>query len=137
VGLADPQALVLAEAAVSVTEMIGLPEARIPLAEAAVYVACAPKSNAVYCGIDAALEEVRQGQLQRVPLFLKDASYSGAQKIGHGQGYLYPHDYPDGIVDQRYMEQPKKFYEPKESGYEQKIKDRLERWARLKKKDES
>ena len=87
VGNADPQALVLANAALNVSEFIGLPEARIPLAQAAVYVACAPKSNAAYLGIEKALSDVKNNRAQEVPKHLKDASYAGAKKLGHGQGY--------------------------------------------------
>jgi putative ATPase len=126
VGNADPQALVLAEAAFSVSEFIGMPEARIPLAQAAVYVACAPKSNAAYLGIEKALKEVKEGRVQEVPSSLKDTHYSGAQKLGRGTGYKYPHDFPGHFVAQVYMPTKIKFYEPQEIGYEKKIKERLE-----------
>ena len=125
VGNADPQALVLAQAAHAVSEFIGMPEARIPLAQAAVYVACAPKSNAAYLGIEKALKEVKEGRVQEVPSSLKDSHYSGAQKLGRGQGYQYPHDFPGHFVEQSYMPLKIKFYEPQEIGYEKKIKERL------------
>lgn len=125
VGNADPQALVLSEAALGVSEFVGMPEARIPLAQAAVYVACAPKSNAVYLGIDKALKEVREGRVMAVPKNLQDSGYAGASKLGRGQGYKYPHDYPKHYVAQAYMPQKMTFYEPQDMGYEKKIKERL------------
>lgn len=126
VGNADPQALVLAASALTVSEFIGLPESRIPLAQAAIYVACAPKSNASYLAIDSALEDVKQGRLQEVPGHLKDTHYSGAKKLGHGEGYKYAHDFKDHYVKQDYLSVHKRYYEPTESGYEAKIKKRLE-----------
>lgn len=126
VGNADPQALVVANAALQVSEFIGLPEARIPLAQAAVYVACAPKSNAVYLGIDKALADVKSKKAQTVPEHLKDASYSGAKQLGHGQGYKYAHDYKDHYVQQDYMPAVAKYYEPTEMGEEGKIRQRME-----------
>jgi putative ATPase len=126
VGNADPNALVLASAALNVAEFVGLPEARIPLAQAAVYVACAPKSNAVYLGIDQALEDVKTKKAGNVPSHLRDASYSGAEKLGHGQGYKYAHDYPNHYVPQEYMPFKATYYSPTEQGYEKKIKDRLD-----------
>ncbi|MDD5020074.1 MAG: replication-associated recombination protein A [Candidatus Omnitrophica bacterium] len=126
VGNADPQALVLAEAAFAVSEFIGMPEARIPLAQAAVYVACAPKSNAAYLGIEKALKEVSLRPMQPVPAHLRDANYSGAQKLARGQDYKYPHDYPKHYVKQDYMATKVRFYEPQDLGYEKKIKERLQ-----------
>ncbi|HQP91114.1 MAG TPA: replication-associated recombination protein A [Candidatus Omnitrophota bacterium] len=126
VGNADPQALVLANAALNASEFIGMPEARIPLAQAAVYVACAPKSNAAYMGIEKALTEIKEGRVQEVPRELKDAHYDGAGKLGHGDGYKYAHDFPGHYVKQDYMKKKIKFYEPQDSGYEKKIKQRLE-----------
>lgn len=125
VGNADPNALVLANAALSVAEFVGLPEARIPLAQAAVYVACAPKSNAVYLAIDKALEDVRTKSVQKVPKHLKDGHYEGAKALGHGQGYKYVHDYPNHYVAQEYMPFKASYYEPTLLGYERKIKERL------------
>lgn len=125
VGNADPNALVVAASALQVAEFIGLPEARIPLAQAAVYVSCAPKSNAVYSGINKALEDVRTKPVGKVPQHLRDASYSGALKLGHGKGYKYVHDYADHYVPQEYMPFSAIYYEPTEMGYEKKIKDRL------------
>ena len=125
VGNADPNALLVASAALEVAEFVGLPEARIPLAQAAVYVACAPKSNAVYLGIDKALEDVKTKKSGNVPSHLRDASYAGAKTLGHGQGYKYAHDFQDHYVPQEYMPFKAVYYEPTEMGYEKKIKDRL------------
>ncbi len=125
VGNADPNALLVASAALEVAEFVGLPEARIPLAQAAVYVACAPKSNAVYLGIDKALEDVKTKKSGNVPSHLRDGSYAGAKTLGHGQGYKYAHDFQDHYVPQEYMPFKATYYEPTEMGYEKKIKDRL------------
>ena len=125
VGNADPQALVLANTALQVSEFIGLPEARIPLAQAAVYVACAPKSNAAYIGINKAIEDVKNKKAQEVPVHLKDASYSGAKKLGRQENYKYAHNYKDHYVDQEYMSVKVKYYEPSDLGYEKKIKERM------------
>ena len=122
VGNADPRALTLANSAAQVAELVGLPEARIPLAQAAVYIACAPKSNAVYLGIDAALEEVKNRQTRPVPAALRSTGYSGAKKLGRGQEYKYPHDFPGHYVDQEYMPDPKIFYHPTEQGFEKTLK---------------
>jgi putative ATPase len=134
VGNADPNALLVASAALEVAEFVGLPEARIPLAQAAVYVACAPKSNAVYLGIDKALEDVKTKKSGNVPSHLRDGSYTGAKTLGHGQGYKYAHDYQDHYVPQEYMPFKAIYYEPTEMGYEKKIKDRL---AALKKRTDA
>lgn len=133
VGNADPQALVLAQAALSAAEFIGLPEARIPLAQAAVYVACAPKSNAAYLGIEKALKAVKEGRLQCVPKHLQGSSYRGAEKLGRGKDYKYAHDYQGHFVVQDYMQKRIRFYEPQDIGYEKKIKERL---AELSKKQQ-
>jgi putative ATPase len=127
VGNADPQALVLAMSAMQASEFIGLPEARIILAQAAVYVACAPKSNAVYLGIDKALDDVKNRRTEAVPKHLKDASYKGAAKLDRGKDYKYAHDYPNHYVKQEYMPHQSKYYEPTTQGYEAKIKERLEK----------
>jgi len=125
VGNADPQALVLAMSAFQAVEMIGLPEARIPLAQAVVYIACAPKSNAAYLGIDQALADVRENKIKPVPAHLRDASYSGAKTLGHGQGYKYAHDYEGHYVEQMYLPEGVSYYSPTEQGYEKKIKERM------------
>ncbi len=129
VGNADPNALTVAVAASQAVERIGMPEARIILAQAATYIASAPKSNAAYLSIDAALESVRT-QKTTVPVHLQDAHYKGAAKLGHGTGYKYAHDYPEHYVKQQYLPdeiKDAKFYEPTEIGYEKQIKERLER----------
>src|SRR5688572_25127398 len=128
VGLADPMALVLANAAFQAAEFIGWPEARIPIAEAAIYIATANKSNSVITAIDAALADVRSGRTLAVPEHLRDAHYAGAKRLGHGEGYQYAHDHPDHFVAQDYLGADKTYYEPTEQGTEKKIKERLDQW---------
>src|SRR5690606_16560309 len=114
--------------AFNAVNVIGMPEGRIPLAQAAVYVATAPKSNAVYKGIDKALEDVETKVIGKVPIHLKDGSYPGAKALGHGIGYKYPHDYENAYVKQQYLPDEfagKKYYEPTDYGYEKEIKKRL------------
>ncbi|OGW76737.1 MAG: AAA family ATPase [Omnitrophica bacterium RIFCSPHIGHO2_02_FULL_46_20] len=125
VGNADPQALVVANAALQVSEFVGMPEARIPLAQAAVYVACAPKSNAAYMGIESALKDVEEGKTLEVPNHLKDASLD-RDAFGHGKDYKYAHDYKDHYVKQEYKPSNKVYYIPTEMGCEKKIKEWLE-----------
>ena len=125
VGNADPQALVVANAALQVSEFVGMPEARIPLAQAAVYVACAPKSNAAYMGIVNALKDVEEGKTLEVPNHLKDASLD-REAFGHGKDYKYAHDYKDHYVKQEYKPSNKVYYIPTEMGCEKKIKEWLE-----------
>jgi putative ATPase len=133
VGNADPMALVLATAAAHAVEYVGLPEAQIPLAQATAYVATAPKSNASYLAIARATEDVRNRVVPLVPKHLRDANYPGAKQFGHGEGYKYPHDYPDHYTPQEYLPKGTKsrgYYEPTEQGYEKKIKARMEEWKR-------
>ena len=111
VGNADPMALVVATSALRAVEFVGMPEAKIPLAQATIYVAKAPKSNACYKAIEAAMEDVEKEQTMEVPDHLKDSHYPGAKKLGHGQGYKYPHDY-EGYVEQDYLPKKKKYYKP-------------------------
>ncbi len=125
VGNADPQALMVATAALQAAEFVGMPEARIPLAQAAVYVACAPKSNAAYLGIEAAMKDVEAGRTLEVPQHLRDASYKSAKKLGRGVGYQYAHDGPKHHVKQAYLPEARRYYRPTELGYEKKIKDWL------------
>lgn len=128
VGNADPMALVVATAAADALEKLGLPEARIPLAQAAIYVATAPKSNAAAMAIDRALAMVEDSAHDRVPAHLRDAHYPGAARLGHGQEYKYPHDYPSGWVEQRYLPEgltAPEIYAPADSGHERVIKRRL------------
>jgi len=126
VGLADPQALVVANAAHQVLEFVGMPEGRIPLAEAAVYVACAPKSNSAYLGIEQALDDVKNNRSQEVPTHLKDTSYPGAKKLGRGKDYKYAHDFEGHFVEQDYMSVKTKYYRPTQMGKEKFIKERLD-----------
>lgn len=127
VGNADPNALILANAALQAAEFVGMPEARIILAQAAVYVACAPKSNAVYLGIDKAILDVKIKRMENVPDHLKDGSYKGAASLGHGKNYKYPHDFPGHYVKQAYMPHEEKYYNPTDLGYEVKIKERMDK----------
>lgn len=129
VGNADPQAIVVANAALQVSEFVGMPEARIPLAQAAVYVACAPKSNAAYMGIESALKDVEEGKTLEVPNHLKDASLD-QDAFGHGKGYKYAHDHKDHYVKQEYKPSNKVYYVPTEMGCEKKIKEWLENLKR-------
>lgn len=129
IGNADPQALPLAVAAVQAVQMLGLPEGRIPLAQAVTYLACSPKSNASYLAIGEALRFVEEEQNSPVPTHLKDSSYSGAKRLGHGRGYRYPHDYPGHYIKQEYLPTSltgKQFYKPTEQGREKEIKNYLE-----------
>lgn len=128
VGLADPMALVLANAAHQAAEFVGWPEARIPIAEAAIYIATANKSNSAITSIDAALEDVRSGRTLPVPEHLRDAHYSGAKRLGHGEDYKYAHDYPGHFVAQDHLGAAKTYYTPTDQGVEKKIKDRLDKW---------
>ena len=140
IGNADPQALCLAVAAAQALQQVGLPEGQIPLAQATSYLACAPKSNAAYLAIKEALSLVKNAPQAIVPSHLRDASYKGAARLGHGQGYLYPHDFPGHFIPQDYLPpglQGKTFYCPGEQGYEKEIRQRLAQWRSLigKKKD--
>lgn len=130
VGNADPNALNIAVSAFNAVNVIGMPEGRIPLAQAAVYIATAPKSNAAYIGIDKALEDIRSKEIGKVPTHLKDGHYPGAKNLGHGIGYKYPHDYENAFIPQQYLPTEfigKKYYEPTENGYEKEIKKRLQK----------
>ncbi|HWR58071.1 MAG TPA: replication-associated recombination protein A, partial [Thermodesulfovibrionales bacterium] len=111
VGEADPTALILATSTLRAVEFIGMPEARIPLAQATIYISKAPKSNACYRAIDAAMEDIKNQATLEVPDHLKDANYPGAKKLGHGEGYKYPHNY-GGHVEQEYLTKKKKYYNP-------------------------
>lgn len=131
VGMADPRALLMAHAAAYAVDFLGMPEARLPLAEATIYIATAPKSNAVIKGIDSALTIVENEKSGQVPLHLRDSHYKGAKKLGHGQGYKYPHHFPGGYVEQQYLPDQllgKSFYHPTDHGYERTIKERLKHW---------
>ncbi|WP_437186498.1 replication-associated recombination protein A [Planctomicrobium sp. SH668] len=126
VGNADPQGLILANAAAEATERVGMPECRIILGQVVAYLACAPKSNAAYMGINAAMDDVQNQRVVPVPVHLKDAHYKGAKQLGHGKGYQYAHDGEGGWVDQDYLGVDRQYYVPTDRGYEQRIKQRLE-----------
>ena len=130
VGMADPTALQTAVAAAQAVELVGLPEARINLAQAVIHISMAPKSNAVIKAIGAADADVRNGLIGAVPAHLRDAHYPGAGKVGHGEGYLYPHDFDGGIVPQRYAPDSvadRRYYQPSRHGLEARVAERAER----------
>jgi putative ATPase len=132
VGNADPAATILAAAALQISEFVGLPEAQLALAQAAIYVACAPKSNASAAAIWKALSDVRNEPIRPVPPHLKDSHYAAAQKAGFGRGYKYPHDYDQGFVPQEYLPGlPKRYYAPKDAGYEKTIRHYLQKLQAL------
>ena len=129
VGNADPNALVVAVSAAQAVERIGMPESQIILSQAAAYVATAPKSNAAYMGIAKAMKTVADTRTMPVPAHLQDRHYKGAEKLGHGLGYKYAHDYPNHYVTQQYLPdgvEGMRFYEPSENGYEKKIREHME-----------
>ena len=126
VGNADPMALVVAASAAQATELVGLPECRIPLVQAVTYVATAPKSNASIKAIDAALDDVRSRRVLPVPIHLRDSHYPGAKRLEHGKGYQYAHDAAEGWVDQDYLGVDRQYYEPVDRGFESEIRRRLE-----------
>jgi len=128
VGNADPMALVVANSAAQAVHFVGMPEARIILSEAVIYVACAPKSNASYMAINNAIKDIEEKSIGSVPAHLRDQSYSGAKKLGHGVGYLYPHNYERNYVAQQYLTDElisARYYKASDNGYEKKIKERL------------
>jgi putative ATPase len=134
VGMADPSALSVATAAAHAVEYVGLPEAQLNLAQAVVHLATAPKSNAVTTALGAALADVRAGHGGAVPSHLRDAHYSGAKRIGHGKGYMYPHDDPRGVVTQRYAPEgldERDYYRPSNHGGERAVAERLPRLRRI------
>ncbi|MGC9065394.1 MAG: replication-associated recombination protein A [Candidatus Ratteibacteria bacterium] len=133
IGNADPMGIVVASSALSAVQHTGMPEAQICLAQATIYLATAPKSNASYLAIKSATEEIEKEMIQEVPDHLKGTGYSGAKILGHGKGYLYPHDYKGHFVPQKYTEKQLFFYKPTDSGYERKIKMFLQRIEALKK----
>ncbi|UDY36175.1 replication-associated recombination protein A [Dermatobacter hominis] len=128
IGMADPLAIVIADAAARAVEFVGLPEARINLAQATVHLALAPKSNTAYLGLGRAADDVRNRAVGEVPTHLRDASYKGAASLGHGKGYRYPHDHPDGWVDQQYLPDElagERYYHPGPNGAEARL---VARW---------
>ncbi|UCZ54375.1 AAA family ATPase [Bacillus shivajii] len=137
IGLADPNALLVAQSAAYAVDFVGMPEARIPLAEAALYLATAPKSNSVITGIDNALRAVEKEKAGDVPFHLRDAHYKGASKLGHGEGYKYPHNYENHFVPQQYLPDHLKnatFYDSSNNGYEKTIQKRLDYFNERKKR---
>ncbi|QHC58481.1 replication-associated recombination protein A [Rathayibacter sp. VKM Ac-2760] len=134
IGMADPQALVVAIAAADAVQFIGMPEGRIPLAQAVVHLATAPKSNASYSAIDRAIADVRAGKAGRVPPHLRDAHYPGAKRLGHGKGYRYPHDVELGVLEQQYLPDElrgARYYAPTEHGNERDVSARLAKLLRI------
>jgi len=127
VGNADPFALVLANAAAQVIQFVGLPECQLPLSQAVIYIACAPKSNASAMAIWSASADVREGRTLPVPKHLRDSHYRGAARLGHGTGYKYAHNYEQGYVDQDYLGVEKRYYEPTDRGQEAEWRERLRR----------
>ena len=140
VGMADPGALLTAVAAAQSVAMIGMPEARIVLAQVVVHLATAPKSNAAYLAVDAAIADVRSGRGGQVPAHLRDAHYSGAGRLGHGQGYRYSHDEPHGVAEQQYLPDDlvdRVYYRPTDRGAESRLGERLQRLRALLGRDPS
>jgi putative ATPase len=134
VGMADPQALQIAVAAAEAVQLIGMPEGRIILAEAVVYLATAPKSNRSYLGIEQAIADVRAGRIGQVPSHLRDAHYAGAKRLGHGKGYQYAHDAPHGVAPQQYLPddlEGTRYYDPTTIGFEARIAERLEQIRKI------
>jgi len=132
VGNADPMATVLAAAAVQISEFVGLPEAQLALAQAALYIACAPKSNAAASAIWKAVADVKGQPIKHVPKHLKDSHYPAAKKAGFGKDYKYPHDFMGGFVPQQYLPgPPSRYYVPKEIGFEKNIRRYLQKLQKL------
>ncbi|OII08480.1 AAA family ATPase [Curtobacterium sp. MCBA15_005] len=134
IGMADPQALPIAVAAAQAVQLIGMPEGRIPLAEAVVYLATAPKSNAAYNGVNQAMADVKAGRMGTVPMHLRDAHYAGAKRLGHGKGYVYSHDAEHGVAEQQYLPdalEGTEYYTPTANGYEREVGPRLERLRKI------
>ncbi|MGA2617808.1 MAG: replication-associated recombination protein A [Thermoguttaceae bacterium] len=125
VGNADPAALPLAVAAAHACELVGLPECQLTLAQAVTYLACAAKSNAATVGINEARDDVRQGRLLPVPIHLRGTGYAGAERLGHGAGYQYAHDHPEGIAEQDYLGVEREYYRPVDRGFERQLAERL------------
>jgi putative ATPase len=127
IGNADPQGLVLASSALQALELVGMPEGRIILSHLVSYLALAPKSNASIAAIDAALDDVKNKRAEQVPNHLRDAHYPGAARMGHGEGYLYPHDFPGKKIEQPYLSKSVSYYKPRFSGFERELAERLKK----------
>ena len=125
VGNADPAGLPLAVAAAHACELVGLPECQLTLAQAVTYLACAAKSNAATVGIGEARADVREGRLLPVPVHLRDSHYAGAKRLGHGEGYQYAHDHPEGVAAQDYLGVEREYYRPTDRGFERELAERL------------
>jgi putative ATPase len=136
IGNADPQAICVAAACFDIVERIGMPEAQLTLAQAAIYMATAPKSNACTVAISEASTDVKEGRTVPVPMHLKDTHYKGAKRLGHGQGYKYAHDYEGGVVEQDYLGASKTYYRPTDRGFEAELQRRLEQWRKQAGKDD-
>ncbi len=132
IGNADPQALLIALAAMQAVELVGLPECQLNLAQAVTYLATAPKSNASYLAINKARNDVRNGRTLEVPAHLRDTHYQGSKQLGHGEAYEYPHDHPEGWVAQDYLPEERCYYEPVDRGHEAVIRERMEELRRRK-----
>jgi putative ATPase len=130
VGNADPQALLVATAAWQAVEFVGLPECQLALSQAVTYIATAPKSNASTTAISQARADVRDGRTLPVPAHLRDAHYQGAKQLGHGEGYLYSHNFEGGHVEQAYLTEERKYYEPTDRGFEAEIRKRMDELTR-------
>lgn len=134
IGMADPTALQVATAAANAVQFIGMPEGRLPLAQATIHLATAPKSNSVYAAIDAALADIRKGHAGTVPPHLRDGHYEGAKAVGNAVGYVYPHDNPRGVVQQRYIPEgldDARYYVPTNHGAEKRISEYAERLRQM------
>lgn len=131
IGMADSQALVVAMAAKDASDFVGMPEATLILAHAAVYLATAPKSNRCTVAIGKAMAEVREGRTLAVPTHLRDGHYKGSERLGHGAGYQYSHDFEGSYVPQAYLPEGRTYYEPTENGLEKRVKERLAHWRSL------
>jgi putative ATPase len=128
IGMADPTALLTATAAAQAVQLIGMPEARLALAQATIHLATAPKSGAVIAGLSAAMADVSAGKSGTVPAHLRDGHYAGAAKLGNGEGYQYPHDHPDGVLSQQYPPDElvgTDYYQPTAHGNERSVRERL------------
>ena len=135
IGNADPNALVLATAAMQACEFVGLPECQLTLSQAVAYLACAPKSNAATVAITEARRDIREGSIQPVPRHLRDGHYQGAERLGNGIGYQYAHEHDDGVVAQEYLGIEREYYRPSSRGFEAELSERL-RELRSKLRDE-
>ena len=134
IGMADPTALQVATAAANAVQFIGMPEGRLPLAQATIHLATAPKSNSVYAAIDTALADIRKGHAGTVPPHLRDGHYEGAKAVGNAVGYVYPHDNPRGVVQQRYIPEgldDARYYVPTNHGAEKRISEYAERLRQM------